>query len=107
MKRIRIVQTALLLTVAVVMVSCGTSREYEDRSYPPRTQANFSLIISSYPGIVVNRHPSGRYYYRDPYGHVYWRGYGNRYYLDRRYINKSYYNHRDYNNWKRYNGRRR
>lgn len=107
MKRVRIVQAALLLSTVVLIASCSTSRDY-GRSYPPRRpQANFSLIISSGPGMMIARHPSGRYYYRDNYGHIYWRGYGNRYYLDRRYVNRSFHSHRDYNDWRRYNGRRR
>ncbi|MBC7948329.1 MAG: hypothetical protein H7Y42_10650 [Chitinophagaceae bacterium] len=104
MKTMRIVQTAIIACVAVVMVSCGSSREYQGRSYPPpRPQSNFNLVISSHPGLMISRHPSGRYYYRDTHGHIYWRGYGNRYYLDRRYMNRSYYNHQQYNDWKRYN----
>src|SRR5690349_18423251 len=93
MKRIRIVQAAVLLAVAVVIASCGSSRDYRDRRYPPRTETSVSLVINAYPGLVVLRHPSGMYYYRDPRGFVYWRGYGNRYYLDRRYMNRSYHNH--------------
>ena len=107
MKRIRIVQAAVLLAVAVVIASCGSSREYHDRRYPPRTQTDVSLIISSYPGISIYRHPSGMYYYRDPRGFIYWRGYGNRYYLDRRYMSRSYHSHQQYNDWRRYHGRRR
>lgn len=109
MKQIRIVQAAVLLTVAVIIASCGSSRDYHGRHYPPRTQTGVSLIIGSSPGLVISRNPNGMYYYRDPRGFIYWRGYGDRYYLDRRYMNKSYYGHQQYNDWKRYhnNGRRR
>lgn len=108
MKRIRIVQAAVLLAVAVVVASCGPGRDYHGRHYPPRNGPGISLIISSSPGLVILRHPSGRYYYRDQRGYVYWRGYGNRYYLDRRYMSRSYYGHRQYHEWKRYHrhGRR-
>lgn len=107
MKRIRIVQTALLLATVAMIMSCGSSRDYHTRSYP-RSQTNLSLIIGSSPGLIVTRHPNGMYYYRDPRGFTYWRGYDNRYYLDRRYVNKSYYRHNQYNDWRRYNhGRRR
>ena len=102
MKTIRIVQAALLIGAVVLITSCGSSRDYHGRSYPPRSQTNFSLILSSSPGIMVTRHPNGMYYYRDPYGRTYWRGYGNRYYLDRRYVNRSYYGHQQYNDWRRY-----
>jgi hypothetical protein len=110
MKRIRIVQTAAFVLVAALLVSCGPSREY-DRGYgsyppPPPPRSSVSLIIHAGPGMVVNRYPDGRYYYRAPNGYTYWRGYGNRYYLDRRYMNRGYYSHRQYNDWRRYYRRR-
>lgn len=100
MKRIRIVQAVLLLAVTAVMVSCGSSRRNTyGEPYPPgRTQ--FSLIIHSSPGIVVSRYHDGRYYYRNPQGYIYWRGYDNRYYLDRSYVRRGYYSHRQYNDWR-------
>jgi hypothetical protein len=104
MKKIRIVQAVLLLAIAAVITSCGSSRDYYSR---PRTQTNFSLIIGSSPGLIVSRHPNGLYYYRDPRGFTYWRGYDNRYYLDRRHINRSYHRHQQYNDWRRYNHDRR
>jgi hypothetical protein len=108
MKTIKIVPVVLLLCIVAVITSCGTSRDYPNRSYP-RSQANFSLIVNSSPGLMVTRHPNGMYYYRDPRGYTYWRGNDNRYYLDRRYMNRSYYGHQQYNDWRRYNnyGRRR
>jgi hypothetical protein len=108
MKRIRIVQAALLIGIVAVLSSCGSSRDYHGRSYPP-ARTDVSLIIGSSPGLVTMRHSNGMYYYRDQRGLTYWRGYDNRYYLDRRYISRSNYGHRQYNDWKRYhknNGRR-
>ncbi|MDP4264857.1 MAG: hypothetical protein Q8941_20180 [Bacteroidota bacterium] len=102
MKRIRIVQAVAILAIAVTITSCGPAREYHSGYYGPRPQANFSLIISSSPGLVVLRDPGGRYYYRDPRGYIYWRGYDNRYYLDRRYISREYHHHEQYNEWRRY-----
>ncbi len=101
MKRIRMVQAALLIGIVAVLSSCGSSRDYHGRPYPP-ARTDVSLIIGSSPGLVIMRHPNGMYYYRDPRGLTYWRGYDNRYYLDRRYISRSYYGHRQYNDWKRY-----
>ena len=109
MKRIRIVQAAVLAAVVVVMTSCGSGRGYQT-GYYPQSQSSVSLILGPSPSLIVTRDPYGRYYYRDPYGHVYWRGYDNRFYLDRRYVGRSYYQHRQYNDWRRYNnsnGRRR
>ena len=107
MKRIRIVQAALLAAIVVVMASCSSGREYS-RSYP-RTQSSVSLIIGPAPGLVVLRDPYGRYYYRDSYGRMYWRGNDNRFYLDRQYVGRSYHRHQQYNDWQRYhnNNRRR
>jgi len=108
MKTIKILQAVLLITVVAMTASCSSSRGYYSQTYP-RPQANFSLIISPSPGFVVQRNPDGMYYYRDQLGHIYWRGYDNRYYLDTRYVTRAYYHHQQYNDWNRYhyNGRHR
>lgn len=111
MKKIRIVQAALLITVAALAMSCSSGRQSTYEPYPDR-RTNFSLIISSSPGMVINRYYDGRYYYRAPNGYRYWRGYDNRYYLDRTYIHRGYYNHGQYKAWKHghnryYKGHRR
>jgi hypothetical protein len=100
MKKIRIVQAVLLVAVVALMASCSSSRQsrYEE-PYPPR-QTNFSLIIHSSPGMVITRYHDGRYYYRNPNGYMYWRGYDNRYYLDRSYLNRGRYDRGQYNAWK-------
>ena len=102
MKTVRILQAVAVVSLVVVLTSCSTSREYA--SYPP-PQPGFSLIISSHPGLIVSRDPYGRYYYRDPRGYVYWRGYDNRYYLDKRYVTRPYYHHQQYNDWRSGRGR--
>jgi hypothetical protein len=108
MKRIRILQTVALIAVVALLSSCGSGRHYSSYPPPPPPRPSVSLIINAGPGIVVSRFSDGRYYYRHPSGFMYWRGYDNRYYLDRRYMQKSYYNHRQYNDWRRYhNGRGR
>jgi hypothetical protein len=107
MKRIRIVQAALFLSTVVLITSCGSGRDYRGRPYPPpRSQTNFSLIIGPSSGLIITRSPNGMYYYRDPRGFIYWRGYDNRYYLDRRYMSRSYYGHNQYNDWRRYHNYR-
>lgn len=105
MKNFRLLPVALITTLVVVAVSCSPGRSYYYQPYPaPRT--SFSLIISPRPGIVISHYPDGRYYYRSPEGYIYWRGYDNRYYLDRTYIGKAHYNQREYKEWKN-NGRGR
>jgi hypothetical protein len=106
MQKSRIVQAAVLILFVAVLASCRSGREY-DRSYPPYPpppppRTSVSLIIAPGPGIVVSRYHDGRYYYRAPNGYMYWRGHGNRYYLDRRYMNRGYYRHNQYNDWRRY-----
>ena len=105
MKKIRIVQTAVFGLVMVTLVSCTTSREYQ--SYPPPPRASVSLILNAGPGMMISRYPDGRYYYRAPNGYMYWRGYDNRYYLDRRYVSRNYSHHQQYRDWRHYRGRRR
>gem|GEM_PF-583054 len=110
MKKLRIVPAVgmrflpiLLVGVMAVLASCGSSRDYHRTPPPPpRVHTNFSLILSPHPGLVISMHPSGRYYYRDPRGRIYWRGNDNRFYLDRRYIKRSYHRHRQYGDWRRY-----
>jgi len=112
MKKIRIVQAVLLVSVVALISSCSSGRQNSySGPYPPRN-SNFSLIISSSPGMVVNRYHDGRYYYRSPHGYTYWRGYDNRYYLDRSYMNRGRYDRGQYNAWKQghkryYRGNRR
>jgi hypothetical protein len=71
--------------------------DYGYRRYP--------LIIIRTPDIVIGRYNDGRYYYRNPEGMMYWRGYDNRYYLDETYMNGIDYDQNEYGDWK-YKGRK-
>lgn len=110
MKKIRFVPAALIVGL-ITLASCSSGHYYErDYGYggpPPPPRSSVSLIIHAGPGYPISRYSDGRYYYRAPNGYMYWRGSGNRYYLDRRYMNRSYYSNPQYNDWKRYHGRRR
>ena len=97
MKKIRIIQTAILIAFVSILASCSSS-------YYPYGGPSTSLIISSGPGFYATRYPDGRYYYRNHQGYVYWRGYDNRYYLDRSYLGRVHYNKGEYNEWRRHNG---
>jgi len=103
MKQITILQAAVAIAVVVALTSCGPSREYS--YYPRRNSASFSLIVNPGPGVYESRYSDGRYYYRSPEGYTYWRGYDNRYYLDRSYLGRVHYDRNEYNEWNRYNRR--
>src|ERR1051326_5050570 len=100
MKKNRIIQGAILIAFVSIFASCGPSRETS--YYPNRSSASFSLILNSGPGLYASRYPDGRYYYRNPEGYIYWRGYDNRYYLDRSYVGRVHYDRREYNEWNRH-----
>ena len=70
---------------------------YNDRRYP--------LIIIRTPDIIIGRFNDGRYYYRNPDGLMYWRGYDNRFYLDEKYMDDIEYDRNEYDDW-RYKGRK-
>jgi hypothetical protein len=96
--------------MALAIISCSPGRAYYYDRYPA-SHTSVSLIISPRPGLIISHYPDGRYYFRSPEGYTYWRGYDNRYYLDRGYIGKIHYNQREYNEWRdndrRHDGRRR
>ncbi|MCC7402398.1 MAG: hypothetical protein IT214_13050 [Chitinophagaceae bacterium] len=104
MNKIKTLQAVLLITISALAVSCSPGREYfYDRH--PSSNVSVSLIISAHPGFVISRYPDGRFYYRSPEGYIYWRGWDNRYYIDRTYIRKIHYDKREYREWR--NGGRR
>ena len=102
MKKINLASIALLFIAAIVITGCGTNRDgYYAHRRPPGYRSSLSLIISPYPGFRMERYSDGRYYYRSPQGYMYWRGYDNRFYLDRSYHNRGHYNQREYSDWNR------
>jgi hypothetical protein len=103
MKKIKVIPAAIVVAFITLLASCSSGREYS--YYPRQSSASYSLIVNSGPGIYANRYPDGRYYYRSPQGYIYWKGYDNRYYLDRSYLGKVYYNKGQYNDWNRYYNR--
>ena len=124
MKRTFILTTITALSAVVIFASCKPSRvyatkerhdDYERERYtpppppPPRYSAPapryntyVALIISPTPGFTMNRHSNGMYYHRSPNGYMYWKGYDNRFYLDRNYLNRVSYTKREYSEWKRF-----
>ena len=121
MKRIQLLFAVLIVTVAATVTSCKPSRVWatnekkekkekqsraEERYSPPpppsRSYVSASLVISPTPGFVMNRYSDGRYYHRSPNGFLYWKGYDNRFFLDRSYLNRVRYSESEYEQWKRY-----
>jgi len=102
MKKAQLLAVSLLLITFAILTGCSSGRGYYSQPYP---RSSLSLIISPRPGFIMSRYPDGRYYYRSPQGYTYWRGYDNRFYLDRSHIGRVHYNQREYNDWQR-NGRK-
>lgn len=65
------------------------------------TYRGYPLIIIRTPDIIISRYNDGRYYYRNPAGYLYWKGYDDRFYLDEQYLNDNGYDNDEYNDWKR------
>ena len=126
MKRTFILTTITAFTALLIFAGCRPSRvyankerqerypeeryeRYPDPSPPPsRYYPTASLIISPSPGFVMNRYPDGRYYHRSPQGYMYWKGYDNRFYIDRSHLRDVRYSQWEYDEWRRYsreNGR--
>ena len=72
----------------------GQRKKYGDsyRRYP--------LIVIRTPDIIISRYNDGRYYYRNPDGYMYWKGYDDRFYLDEKYLDNNGYDEDEYNDWK-------
>lgn len=119
MKRTFILSAAAAVMMAVTLSSCKPSRvwatkkkepkEYrEPETYrrpeppPPPRLSYVSLIITPSPGFVMRQDQGGRFYHRSTQGFLYWKGYDNRFYLDRTYLGRVNYNKWEYDEWKRY-----
>lgn len=118
MKRMQLQSLLFVFAAAITFASCKPSRvwatkdknkhEREERTVrntpapPPRYYSSATLIISPTPGFVMNRYQNGRYYHRSPQGFMYWKGYDNRFYLDRSYLNRVSYSKWEYEQWRKY-----
>ena len=70
----------------------------QQKKYGP-TYRRYPLIIIRTPDIIIGKY-NGRYYYRNPEGFMYWKGYDDRFYLDEKYLNNNRYDDDEYNDWK-------
>ncbi len=125
MKRTFILASAAVVTAALVFTSCQPSRVWatkdkepkrkyqqeEDYRYsrptpPPVAPVRYynavSLIVNPTPGFVMKQSPDGRFYHRSMAGHLYWKGYDNRFYLDKADLRNISYTRGQYEEWKRY-----
>lgn len=120
MKRTSILSVIAVLTLAITFTSCKPSRvwatkEKEPKRYsepetyrrpepppPPRYASYVSLIITPSPGFVMKQNPNGRFYHRTHDGYLYWKGYDNRFYIDRSYLGRISYDKWEYSQWKKY-----
>ena len=117
MKRMHLLSAVLIIAITATMTSCKPSKvwatkekEKKDRrvsnipaSPSPRFYNPISLIITPTPGFVMNRYADGRYYHRNQQGLLYWKGFDNRFFLDKSYLKRVSYNQLEYDQWKRYN----
>ncbi len=83
--------------------SCSSGREYRSSSpQQARYNSRVSLILSPSPGFTMSRNPDGRFFHRNREGFVYWQGYDNRFYLDKKQVRKARYSNYEYREWKRF-----
>jgi len=113
MKRTFILTTVTVLAAALFFTSCKPSRVYANKKRtvehsprpapaPARYYATAPLIVSPTPGFRMSQHSNGQFYHRGPQGYLYWKGYDNRFYLDRNYLDRISYSKWEYKEWKRY-----
>ncbi len=102
MKMIKIVQAVVLMVIIGGAASCSTGREYHVAPQQARFNANVPLILSPSPGFTMSRNPDGRFFHRNRQGFVYWQGYDNRFYLDKKQVKKVRYSNFEYREWKRF-----
>jgi hypothetical protein len=126
MKRTFILPFFAVLAAAVLFTSCRPSRvwttkkkepkeyrerdeDYNDYRYstppPPPPQSYHrpvALILTPSPGFTMRQSPDGRFYHRSMQGLLYWKGYDNRFYLDRAELGRVSYSRYEYDEWRRY-----
>jgi hypothetical protein len=120
MKSLPLITAAVAIVTVVSFTSCRPSRVYANkekqreaepppppprqptRTYHSSSSSTSSLIIAPTPGFVMKHYPDGRFYHRNRYGMLYWKGYDDRFYLDRAYLSRVRYNNAEYNQWRRY-----
>lgn len=106
MKIITILQAAIILTLlAFAAASCsGVNQTFNSESeYASKSTSNSKLVplVVSPDASKEVRSPDGRYYYRNEQGYIYWKGYNNKYYIDRVHAGQVESDPSDYRNWQK------
>jgi hypothetical protein len=99
---IKILQAVVLLVIIGGAASCSSGREYYSSPQQARYNSRVSLILTPSPGFTMSRNPDGRFFHRSREGFVYWQGYDNRFYLDKKQVRKVKYSNYEYREWKRF-----
>lgn len=119
MKRTFILSFLALAAAGLVFTGCKPSRVWatkerapkERRVYdepaPSRYYATVALIVRPTPGFVMRQTSNGKFYHRSQQGFLYWKGYDNRFYLDRDDLRRVRYDRYEYEEWKRYSRQNR
>ena len=122
MNRKFMLASVAVLAAALIVTSCHPSRVWatkkkDNREYredrddyrytpppppAPRYYNSVSLIVSPTPGFVMRQSPDVRYYHRSQQGYLYWKGFDNRFYLDRAELGRVSYSRWEYEEWRRY-----
>lgn len=116
MKRTFMLTTLSVIGSVLLLSSCGTSRVWEtkDKSrrepppttyrspYGPASYVSAPLIITPSPGFRMSQFSDGRFFHRSQQGILYWKGYDNRFYMDRNYVNRVSYSKWEYKQWKKF-----
>jgi hypothetical protein len=116
MKRTFMLSAIAVVAIAITFTSCQPSRVWATKKKEPKTYNEPEryrrpepppppLIITPSPGFVMKQNPGGRFYHRNQQGYLYWKGYDNRFYLDRSQLSRVSYNKWEYDEWKRYSRR--
>ena len=102
MKMIRILQAVVLMVIIGGAASCSSGREYQAAPQQAPYNSRVALILSPSPGFTMNRNPDGRFFHRSREGFIYWQGYDNRFYMDKKQVKKAKYSNYEYREWKKF-----
>ncbi|MFM2139152.1 MAG: hypothetical protein RJA57_1459 [Bacteroidota bacterium] len=107
----------LMLSSVLLLQSCRPSRVWanKERVNPnkerrtvtpnaphPASYTPVVLVLRPNPGFIMKQNAAGRFYHRSASGHLYWKGYDNRFFIDASHLPGLRYTRWEYDEWKRY-----